>query len=158
MGIRRINHILLEGSFETPATERAWPFGTHFGTSQKLRASKLRYSEMRFGGKAPARAFRRRITCCEHWLPSTAGEVGDGPDQGHSGGADSVPPAPNSKAALDWHEFNDPRSLRFQFGRESKANQSIVNGLQAFFVEKLALLKEGVTCPHKRHTRALRSG
>jgi hypothetical protein len=24
-----------------------------------------------------------------------AGEVGDGPDQGHSGGADSVPPAPN---------------------------------------------------------------
>ena len=23
-----------------------------------------------------------------------AGEVGDGPDQGHSGGADSVPPAP----------------------------------------------------------------
>jgi hypothetical protein len=22
------------------------------------------------------------------------GEVGDGPDQGHSGGADSVPPAP----------------------------------------------------------------
>jgi hypothetical protein len=25
----------------------------------------------------------------------SAGEVGDGPDQGHSGGADSVPPAPN---------------------------------------------------------------
>jgi hypothetical protein len=24
-----------------------------------------------------------------------AGEVGDGPDQGHSGGADSVPPAPD---------------------------------------------------------------
>jgi len=24
-----------------------------------------------------------------------AGEVGDGPDQGHSDGADSVPPAPN---------------------------------------------------------------
>jgi hypothetical protein len=28
-----------------------------------------------------------------------AGEVGDGPDQGHSGGADSVPPAPISKRA-----------------------------------------------------------
>jgi hypothetical protein len=26
-----------------------------------------------------------------------AGEVGDGPDQGYSGGADSVPPAPNSE-------------------------------------------------------------
>ena len=25
----------------------------------------------------------------------TAGEAGDGPDQGYSGGADSVPPAPN---------------------------------------------------------------
>ncbi len=25
---------------------------------------------------------------------TNAGEVGDGPDQGHSGGADSVPPAP----------------------------------------------------------------
>ena len=54
---------------------------------------------MRFGGKTPGRAFRRRIGCCEHWLPSTAGEVGDGPDQGHSGGADSVPPAPDSKVA-----------------------------------------------------------
>src|ERR1035437_9596844 len=30
---------------------------------------------------------------------TNAGEVGDGPDQGHSGGADSVPPAPNS---LSW--------------------------------------------------------
>jgi hypothetical protein len=29
-------------------------------------------------------------------LLANAGEVGDGPDQGHSGGADSVPPAPNS--------------------------------------------------------------
>lgn len=29
-------------------------------------------------------------------LLTNAGEVGDGPDQGHSGGADSVPPAPNS--------------------------------------------------------------
>jgi hypothetical protein len=29
-------------------------------------------------------------------FPTNAGEVGDGPDQGHSGGADSVPPAPNS--------------------------------------------------------------
>src|ERR1019366_6871988 len=28
---------------------------------------------------------------------TNAGEVGDGPDQGHSGGADSVPPAPNSQ-------------------------------------------------------------
>jgi hypothetical protein len=26
-----------------------------------------------------------------------AGEVGDGPDQGYSGGADSVPPAPKFK-------------------------------------------------------------
>lgn len=26
---------------------------------------------------------------------NNAGEVGDGPDQGHSGGADSVPPAPS---------------------------------------------------------------
>src|SRR5271169_5456298 len=26
-----------------------------------------------------------------------AGEVGDGPDQGHSGGADSVPPAPRPR-------------------------------------------------------------
>ena len=55
---------------------------------------------MRFGGKTPGRAFRRRIGCCEHWLPSTAGEVGDGPDQGHSGGADSVPPAPESHKSL----------------------------------------------------------
>ena len=29
-----------------------------------------------------------------------AGEVGDGPDQGHSGGADSVPPAPSLPRAV----------------------------------------------------------
>jgi len=33
---------------------------------------------------------------CSVKLLSDAGEVGDGPDQGHSGGADSVPPAPKT--------------------------------------------------------------
>jgi len=35
-----------------------------------------------------------RVLCSPDVLPANAGEVGDGPDQGHSGGADSVPPAP----------------------------------------------------------------
>jgi hypothetical protein len=36
---------------------------------------------------------------------ANAGEVGDGPDQGHSGGADSVPPAPNSPLAVGMSAF-----------------------------------------------------
>ena len=42
-------------------------------------------------GKPIVRGDRRQVRYSER----DAGEVGDGPDQGYSGGADSVPPAPH---------------------------------------------------------------
>jgi hypothetical protein len=55
---------------------------------------KLRYSE-----GSPALEFGQGFATL--LMLRDAGEVGDGPDQGHSGGADSVPPAP-----IVWNGLN----------------------------------------------------
>src|SRR5208282_3818469 len=49
-------------------------------------------------------------------MPSNAGEVGDGPDQGHSGGDDSVPPAPKFSTSAINIRASDCRSTGHQAG------------------------------------------
>lgn len=49
-----------------------------------------------------------------------AGEVGDGPDQGHSGGADSVPPAPNlSPLVIAFLDHAEPQKSKARLARLS---------------------------------------